>query len=1107
MSVKNDEGQEVTELYLGIVEDYYATQSVEMIKGSDLQCMYEYLTAEVSDNASRVLREKGIDVIDSVVCARYVIRDYVRDVCSFLSTSLENDTDFPRCTDDSVATLLCECDEAVVYFMKVVREVAGNDMLVEYLKRPNGHPALPSNARLLCNRKGLGCMVVDPFCTMHGRSSYISACEAYKLSIFQNGPECSIRAWHQKMQQSNTLNTHQAVGLIFGAFFTQRSCGDDTTSLESWISSLSPSHQNSSDLSVWRGVLRWIQSLPPRVDRNKRELLVEQLIAHVGILAVEHPQFYLGMAIHNPSELKNMYLPSMPRSEMEMLTSAMGYVGWYKCRNGHPYTVGECTFPMEKTRCSAPGCGALIGGTNHTSVTGTTRLGIGIDHAEPGYFTDDTLKSSTYKNSIATMAMRFMLHAAMIIGASSSQFTQRQLAVVMKLSQPKDIMPALWKRLKLDFRSMKSCTSFTEEDLCMGLHMVFSSLCNRDLSAFYGGPKTNGVRVQLENFFQATSSDPVFASTQSREIVRKAREENTGAVTVLMLADSLGRSWSRILESPLAESDKTDHLPTVQSYRELMWRVREPVSFESFTRWFRLRSRNAVDFPVIEAVLSNEATLPLVEHIADILAWQSFLFSVLPSTITRDQASMWSNSYVIDTLAPADKRDQARGLLSAFCTAFNKSFHLVKFLYECNPNPFITEDGVVDLTGGKRGELDGLMGEKTTINFSLPTAFHGETEAAGLCTIRLLTALQDCHNRIVASLTALPEKSNLVAEEESHDMLEKPVRAVPLRRPGMTPSLRQQRDQEQQQEISDRPENEIQLNEMPRVPVVSHRTPIPIIRHRLLRYDRLTTLMPIVSAAAHQGLGPGGGHLKGFNFQRIDSELKEALLTSSSPLALHIHQFQFAGEVRKSGGLRGLAAKVKQVPLPAALADQIWAELDTQTRLARLQVVLEECMTFIVQTGGSTQSLDEGMLLESYILEVLLMRPGKWEEIRCPSLAQHIRLCHLQSLYVSLESQGDDDPLSTVALAYRAPLPEDMLLELQRVTSTGAIDTFVFLPILREFCTEQLSSAAWSEDAVLKEYLTYSSEVDLESLSWFENVPDSLMLKHAYWTYRTISDV
>ncbi|SYW80155.1 uncharacterized protein UBRO2_03423 [Ustilago bromivora] len=60
-------------------------------------------------------------------------------------------------------------------------------------------------------------------------------------------------------------------------------------------------------------------------------------------------------------------------SQMRMVVSAMskefsGTGHWYRCANGHPFTVGECGLPMEATRC--PQCNAPIGGQNHTPAAG-----------------------------------------------------------------------------------------------------------------------------------------------------------------------------------------------------------------------------------------------------------------------------------------------------------------------------------------------------------------------------------------------------------------------------------------------------------------------------------------------------------------------------------------------------------------------------------------------------------------------------------------------------------------------------------------------------------------------------------------------------------------
>lgn len=63
--------------------------------------------------------------------------------------------------------------------------------------------------------------------------------------------------------------------------------------------------------------------------------------------------------------------------------------------------------------------------------------------------------------------------------------------------------------------------------------------------------------------------------------------------------------------------------------------------------------------------------------------------------------------------------------------------------------------------------------------------------------------------------------------------------------------------------------------------------------------------------------------MKEFDFKYIESELTALLLASSSPLALQCAQFAYAGEIRKSGGLRRLGAKIPQLSLTGTLTDQV----------------------------------------------------------------------------------------------------------------------------------------------------------------------------------------
>uniref|UniRef100_A0AAV1UBF8 RZ-type domain-containing protein n=1 Tax=Peronospora matthiolae TaxID=2874970 RepID=A0AAV1UBF8_9STRA len=68
------------------------------------------------------------------------------------------------------------------------------------------------------------------------------------------------------------------------------------------------------------------------------------------------------------------YYQSVSMEEMKLIKMAMqtefrGSGHWYRCINGHSYSIGECGMAMEETRC--PECGAPVGGARHQFVEGT----------------------------------------------------------------------------------------------------------------------------------------------------------------------------------------------------------------------------------------------------------------------------------------------------------------------------------------------------------------------------------------------------------------------------------------------------------------------------------------------------------------------------------------------------------------------------------------------------------------------------------------------------------------------------------------------------------------------------------------------------------------
>jgi hypothetical protein len=88
------------------------------------------------------------------------------------------------------------------------------------------------------------------------------------------------------------------------------------------------------------------------------------------------PQNPMDILIDEAAEVRRMLCESLASSEMGMVVRAMakefcGTGHWYRCANGHPFTVGECSMPMELARCLE--CGSGVGGQSHRPTEGVTR--------------------------------------------------------------------------------------------------------------------------------------------------------------------------------------------------------------------------------------------------------------------------------------------------------------------------------------------------------------------------------------------------------------------------------------------------------------------------------------------------------------------------------------------------------------------------------------------------------------------------------------------------------------------------------------------------------------------------------------------------------------
>jgi hypothetical protein len=363
-----------------------------------------------------------------------------------------------------------------------------------------------------------------------------------------------------------------------------------------------------------------------------------------------------------------------------------------------------------------------------------------------------------------------------------------------------------------------------------------------------------------------------------------------------LLKDALGpAAWMDLIEKyPQSKVDT----------ETLLWRYSRTIQFDHFQLCVnKFGGQFAHFFPLLNAFLNNETRLKLIPFIVRILKWHKILFENLQSNeISREEARQLRNRDILTRISDKSDRFKASKTLEKYCAAFNASFPIVQNLYECQPNPFLTPNGEVD--------VGGPMSADTPIIFSLPSMLHGENDAAGLCTPQLLNRLHRLHEELLAL--------------------------------GVT--------QEENEEAPDGPRPVRQRS--PTASEISYLSPTMVLKQKLVMYNRVKDFLPLLHIYALQPLELAKGNELSYDFAQIQTAIRNGFLAGKQSVNLRIRHYQYRGDGLNSGRISGLRRRIPQRELPQSILHHICEELDSQDRVTRFLSKLEVCMGFVADIGG-----------------------------------------------------------------------------------------------------------------------------------------------------------
>lgn len=1021
----------------------YLHYQEELLGGDNIPELEPKHVEIILENVERITGENINDYLDAVSIAKFHIKNYCENFVTAFSELSPADRKNHRLLPQPNGNLFLVLDtdsHISSYALSVMRLRAGLEIFGEIIFHANSVANWIKMDRQHC--KSLVSELPNPIGSYYFISAMMQKLNGIVSTIVTRNIDGGNELDKVYLEDSPLHNS-----LLMNSIFNHLVVTKDV--VPKGVKSLESKIMNRSIPAYFR---RWVFQ-GGEMDVGNLTSHCQQIASHLFIWSTleENAEVWPSLMVKKLSECGTRYLPTFDDDEKETVARAMGKVGWYTCPKGHPYSVGECTHPMQEAICNVPDCGAKIGGKNHVAVDGVKRLDkLGNNETIPGYVRNHMNNDQSQRVAKTThLTLRVMLNTLVL--ALSSVDPERIIGLVYpdrKDAKIDDLRKEISGYIQKDWRDLKKQFRINDNDLLIVFHIIIADSIENCKRTSMTSPEE---RATFETNFE--NSCKIYYSRTLQDEIAKARASSSSTTNTAVFKMALGEkvwNWTSFnLENP-SENDR-------------LWRYRDGSSFDHFKQTFEGMKELQKQYPLIAAFLKEEERLPIIKYMTDVLAWHTVLFEALGSSrITREDAAIIKNSDVINML-PENKRRDAEEIMLAFCEGFNKAFPLIDNLYECQANPYLTKDGKVDLSGTKSSETP--MSPDSPVCFSLPSMIQGETDAPGLCTIQLLNLMQNSFTQVLSSLDKVRRSGSRYGVE--------------FRRKNA--------------ELED-------------VPPISYLTQSKMVRQKLINYEREKNLLPLLYIHTNQGLAFGEGVSLTYDFQRIEEALANEILAGKSPINLNIRHFQYTGDLKKTGRLSSLRVKIAQESLGSSLQESIWNEIDTQERLSKLMGQLEICINFLVGVGGSSvKDINGRTSLQDYALNVLHIPKETWDSVSTPSISQHVMLCHLQSLFMSLEEKIFGSPLDNIHSKYRAKLPLAMDAKLRR--SLSKFDLKILLPVMRDFMIEQLTSGNWDEKAKLKEYLTYGTEIDLGELEWYNtHFPEDLTLEHSLSAFQLFSD-
>ena len=458
------------------------------------------------------------------------------------------------------------------------------------------------------------------------------------------------------------------------------------------------------------------KNLPLELFEDKQYWSIAMLVIHIYLTVTSLESSLLKpfqKLLQTPHALNDQFFPSMPHDEdFEVFqVASKDPVKFYKCPNGHYYSIGDCTKPATVSVC--PTCKSQIGGVGYKLSTGNEVADNMNDSTKRGFCLPEAERRSEESQRIRKMSplmtsfLRLMLSSTLYMSLVLGKKEAQKLITVGNVNN--NARQFLVNQILKELNILSKCLQHSVDESSLLIHYLLNQMQNLPKNAPECCWKTKEECKRYEEVFcdhisKIIKGDQVEDIIKNMTLLLKQDSENSNA-------DQLFKIAYEILTPKISNNFSLNNID-----EEKCWLYRVHITLDHMTNVFYSSNQNDASLTLLNKFLNQMKELEVIGNLENITAMVYLLFNTFNRQIDRQQASNLTLKELLkrDDIFPSERQ---KGIIRNGALEFIDAWKKLYFLIENFYCPQIIEK--LDVKGARIELIEDY--NELTLSYLLPS--------------------------------------------------------------------------------------------------------------------------------------------------------------------------------------------------------------------------------------------------------------------------------------------------------------------------------------------------------------------------------------------------